>query len=177
MWNKVFNKSKKEYSSFISGRFLLLNTFGTKVFRWNAKNLLLWALHCIHVIKFQLENLSTHHIFNYFAFHSMLPINKRQNQVKFATRKLWNYLLQVFLVRFSSFLPSNDWRNLTIPVYTGYYIQLFHYSHANFEEFVAGRKKNLTRRIFFQHYYSMSEINNFQRYRANFVKAFFLYNS
>ena len=104
------------------------------------------------------------------------PFNASYKQ-KTKLSKLWNYLLQVFLVRFSSFLPSNDWRNLTIPVYTGCYIQLFHYSHANFEEFVAGRKENLTRRIFFQHYYSMSEINHFQRYRANFVKAFFLSNS
>ena len=35
------------------------------------------AAPCIYVIKFQLESLlSTYHIFSYFDFHSMFPVNK-----------------------------------------------------------------------------------------------------
>ena len=39
------------------------------------------AVHCIHVIKFQLESLlSTHHIFSHFDFHSLFPVKKKSNR-------------------------------------------------------------------------------------------------
>ena len=35
------------------------------------------AVHCLYVMKFQLESLlSTYHIFSYFDFHSLFPVNK-----------------------------------------------------------------------------------------------------
>ena len=48
------------------------------VIKVNKKpELLLPAAHCVYVIKFQLENLlSKYHIFSYFDFHSMFPVNK-----------------------------------------------------------------------------------------------------
>ena len=104
------------------------------VIKVNKKpKLLLPAVHCIYVIKSQLETLfSTYPILNYFAFHSMFPtVSWKQNinltEVFYANPRVWifhfyhtlawKYSLQVFLVGFSNFLPFNDWRNPTILVY------------------------------------------------------------
>ena len=63
------------------------------------------AVHCIYVVKFQLENLlSTYHIFSYFDFQSLFSL-------------ISIHSLQVFLFGFSSFPSFTDWGNPTILVY------------------------------------------------------------
>ena len=67
------------------------------------------AVHCIHVIKFQLESLlSTHHIFSYFDFHSLFPVKKKSNRSFSckAPRLAFSFLppvrFQIFTAGFSS---------------------------------------------------------------------------
>ena len=94
---------------------------------WKSENVFLqrWFIKkYIYIRKFELENqLFTNLIFNYFALHAIFSHKKAikiiinisfllQNPpfrlFIFGTRKLWNYSVQVFLVGFSSFLPSTD---------------------------------------------------------------------
>ena len=102
-------------------------TFPTKT-RTANQRLLLSVLHCIYVIKFQLENLlSTYHIFNYFDFQSLFSYKPDLNVTEVFHLKIpiqvlhfcqpLNYSLQVLLVSSSYFLPSTDQRNPTILVW------------------------------------------------------------
>ena len=36
---------------YISGGFLLLNTFGIKIFRWSAENRFIKKVACLHILK------------------------------------------------------------------------------------------------------------------------------
>ena len=90
------------------------------------------AVHCIYVIKLQLESLlSTYHIFSYFDFHSLLPVKKYKSNRSFlckAPRLAFSFLpparFEIFTAGFSSrvfiFLSFTDWGNPTILVYSQY---------------------------------------------------------
>ena len=68
------------------------------------------AVHCIYVIKFQLESLlSTYHIFSYFDFHSLFPVKKYKSNRSFlckAPRLAFSFLplvnFEIFTAGFSS---------------------------------------------------------------------------
>ena len=68
------------------------------------------AVHCIYVIKFQLESLLlTYHIFSYFDFHSLFPVKKYKSNRSFlckAPRLAFSFLppvrFEIFTAGFSS---------------------------------------------------------------------------
>ena len=68
------------------------------------------AVHCIYVIKFQLESLlSTYHIFSYFDFHSLFPVKKYKSNRSFSFKALclaFSFLpavsFEIFTAGFSS---------------------------------------------------------------------------
>ena len=90
-----------------------------RLFLVNKKRLFLCALQCIYVVKFQLESLlSISHIQLFcFPFNVSDKLNANLNEAFqvtpptsrfsfFTTQELWKFLIQVFLVGFSSFLVS-----------------------------------------------------------------------